>query len=55
MDSSHAADLTFEFTVKNTGTEYARELSGIVVNVYLGDDTSPPSPIRPGRSSPTAS
>ena len=41
MDSSHAADLTFEFSVKNTGTEYARELSGIVVNVYIGDDTSP--------------
>ncbi len=41
VDSSHAADLTFEFTVKNTGTEYARELSGIVVNVYIGDDTSP--------------
>jgi hypothetical protein len=41
VDSSHAADLTFEFTVKNTGTEYARELTGIVVNVYIGDDTSP--------------
>ena len=41
VDSSHAADLTFEFSVKNTGTEYARELSGIVVNVYIGDDTSP--------------
>ena len=41
MDSSHAADLTFEFSVKNTGTEYARELSGIVVNVYIGDDTRP--------------
>ena len=41
VDSSHAADLTFEFSVKNTGTEYARELSGIVINVYIGDDTRP--------------
>ncbi len=41
VDSSHAADLTFEFTVKNTGTEYARELTGMIVNVYIGDDTSP--------------
>ena len=41
VDSSHAADLTFEFTVKNSGTEYARELKGMIVNVYIGDDTSP--------------
>jgi len=41
VDSSHAADLTFEFTVANTGTEYARELTGMIVNVYIGDDTSP--------------
>ena len=41
VDSSHAAALTFEFTVKNSGTEYARELTGMIVNVYIGDDTSP--------------
>jgi len=41
VDSSHAADLTFRYTVKNTGTEYAREVSGLVFNIYLGDDTTP--------------
>lgn len=41
VDSSHAADLTFDYTVKNTGTEYARELIGLVFNIYLGDDTTP--------------
>ena len=41
VDSSHAADLTFNFVVQNTGTEYAREITGMVFNVYLGDDTTP--------------
>ena len=41
VDSSHAADLTFEFTIKNSGTEYARELTGMIVNVYISDGTSP--------------
>lgn len=41
VDSSHAANLTFNYTVKNTGTEYARELTGLVFNIYLGDDTTP--------------
>ncbi len=41
VDSSHAADLTFDFTVANLGTEYARELTGVIFNVYLGDDETP--------------
>ena len=41
VDSSHAADLTFNFTVQNSGTEYAREITGLIFNVYLGDDTNP--------------
>ena len=41
VDSSHAADLTFNYTVQNTGTEYARELTGLVFNIYLGDDPNP--------------
>lgn len=36
-DSSHAANLSFTYTVRNVGTEYARELSGLVFNVYVGD------------------
>ncbi|MGB3221008.1 MAG: hypothetical protein WBD79_26705, partial [Anaerolineae bacterium] len=41
IDSSHAADLTFTYEIKNTGTEYARELTGVIFNIYLGDDTTP--------------
>lgn len=41
VDSNHAAQLTFDFTVDNTGTEYAREISGMIFNVYLGADTEP--------------
>ncbi len=41
VDSSHAANLSFNFTIKNTGTEYAREITGVIFNVYLGDDKLP--------------
>ncbi|MBP8121258.1 MAG: hypothetical protein KAZ26_01415 [Caldilineaceae bacterium] len=41
VDSSHAADLTFNYSVQNSGTEYARELSGLVFNIYIGDDKLP--------------
>jgi hypothetical protein len=41
VNSSHAADLTFDFTIENTGTEYARELTGLIFNIYLGDDPNP--------------
>jgi hypothetical protein len=41
VDSSHAADLTFDYVIENTGTEYAREITGLIFNVYLGDDPSP--------------
>ncbi|HNB54958.1 MAG TPA: thrombospondin type 3 repeat-containing protein, partial [Anaerolineales bacterium] len=41
VDSSHAADLTFTYNVENNGTEYAREITGLVFNIYLGDDPNP--------------
>lgn len=41
VDSSHAADITFNYTIENTGTEYAREITGIIFNIYLGDDPIP--------------
>ena len=41
VDSSHAGDLTFDFTIKNSGTEYAREVAGVVVNIYIGDEKQP--------------
>lgn len=41
VNSSHAAELTFDYTIRNTGTEYAREITGLIFNIYLGDDTTP--------------
>lgn len=41
VDSSRAARLDFTYTVKNTGTDYTRELAGLIFNVYLGDDATP--------------
>lgn len=41
VDSVHAADLTFSYTIENVGTEYAREIEGVIINVYLGDDETP--------------
>ncbi len=40
-DSSHAADLWFTYTVRNTGTEYAREIADLAFNLYIGDDPNP--------------
>ncbi len=40
-DSSYAANLTFNYTVKNSGSEYAREITGLIFNIYLGDDPNP--------------
>lgn len=41
VDSSHAADLTFNYIIANEGTEYAREIEGVIFNIYLGDDSDP--------------
>ncbi len=41
VDSSHAADLTFTYQIQNNGTEYAREITGLVFSIYLGDDINP--------------
>lgn len=41
VDSSHAADLWFTYQVRNTGTEYAREIGDLAFNVYIGDDPNP--------------
>jgi hypothetical protein len=38
VDSSRAATLVFTYTIQNTGTEYARELTGLIFNVYLNDE-----------------
>jgi hypothetical protein len=41
VDSAHAADLWFTYKVRNTGTEYAREIADLAFNVYIGDDPNP--------------
>jgi len=41
VDSSHAADLWFTYQVRNTGTEYAREIGNLAFNIYIGDDPNP--------------
>ncbi len=37
QDSAHAADLWFTYRVRNTGTEYAREIGDLTFNLYIGD------------------
>lgn len=41
IDSAHAADLWFSYTVHNTGSEYSREVCDLVFNIYLGDNPNP--------------
>ncbi len=41
VDSSNAAELWFTYKVRNTGTEYAREVGDLAFNIYIGDDPNP--------------
>jgi len=41
VDSSHAADLRFTYHIVNDGTEYAREVSSLTFNIYIGSDPNP--------------
>ena len=41
VDSSHAANLTFSYSISNLGTEYARAIKDVIINIYLGDDATP--------------
>ncbi|MCW5850976.1 MAG: hypothetical protein KIT87_12955 [Anaerolineae bacterium] len=41
VDSAHAADLSFTYKVRNSGTEYAREIANLAFNIYLGDNPNP--------------
>jgi len=36
VDTQHAADLFFIYEVSNSGTDSAREISGVVFNIYIG-------------------
>jgi hypothetical protein len=41
VDSSHAADLRFTYNIVNNGTEYAREVSSLTFNIYIGSNPNP--------------
>jgi hypothetical protein len=40
VDSAHAADLWFTYKIRNTGTEYAREIADLAFNIYIGDSST---------------
>lgn len=41
IDTAHAADLRFSYNIVNNGTEYAREVTNLLFNIYIGDDPNP--------------
>jgi thermitase len=41
VDSTHAADLRFTYSVVNNGTEYAREVTNLTFNIYIGNNPNP--------------
>ncbi|MEM7532139.1 MAG: CARDB domain-containing protein [Chloroflexota bacterium] len=41
VDSVHTADFWFTYKVRNSGTEYAREIANLAFNIYIGDDPNP--------------
>ena len=41
IDTTHAADLQFTFRVRNLGTDYAREISSLLFNIYIGNEPEP--------------
>ncbi len=40
-DTVHAADLWFSYQITNTGTDYAREICDLAINIYIGDEVTP--------------
>jgi len=41
VNSAHAADLWFTYRVRNSGTDYAREIANLAFNIFIGDDPNP--------------
>ncbi|MCL4267345.1 MAG: PKD domain-containing protein [Anaerolineae bacterium] len=41
VDTAHAADLRFTYNIVNNGTEYAREVTSLLFNIYIGNDLNP--------------
>ena len=41
VNSAHAADFWFAYTINNSGTDYLLQLCNLAFNVYIGNDTNP--------------
>ena len=41
VDTVHAADLWFAYTITNIGSDYARKICNVAINVYIGDEINP--------------
>lgn len=41
VNSAHAANLRFTYSVRNVGTDYAKEIGNLVFNIYIGEDPNP--------------
>jgi len=41
VDSSHAAQLKFTYSISNDGTDCSSSVGGLIFNIYLGSDASP--------------
>lgn len=41
VNTAHAADLRFTYRIQNSGADYAREISSLIFNIYLGDGPLP--------------
>ena len=41
QDTIHSADLWFSYKLSNIGSDYAREICNLAVNIYIGDDSLP--------------
>lgn len=41
LNTTEAAELRFTYHISNQGSDYARQISGIAFNIYIGDDPNP--------------
>lgn len=41
VNTGHAANLRFTYSIVNRGTDYARQLSSLTFNIYIGDEPNP--------------
>lgn len=41
QNSAHAADLWFAYSISNDGTDYARSICDVAINIFIGDGNAP--------------